>query len=110
MLSTVCFACYSLLAENVSDVTQDKRHNTANSSTFEIIAPGNHAYNSHRNIKRDIVVYSHIHHRFSSKVILLGCVISENCPLLRRNFWHRVIYKTFKILMTGLLTDLLHPK
>ena len=72
-------------------VIQDKVHNLANLPTFEIMSPGSHAYNSHRNIKRDIVVYSHIHHRFSSKVIRLGCVISENCPFLRRNFLHRVV-------------------
>ena len=35
------------------DVMQDKGHNTANSTTFEITFPGNHAYNykSHRNMK-----------------------------------------------------------
>ena len=83
---------------------QDKGHKTVNSPTFKITSPGNHAYNSHRNIKsnnfnilstRNMVAFtqfSHTHLRFSSLLILLGCVILENCPLLRRNFWHRVKY------------------
>ena len=29
--------------------------------------------------------------RFSLVVILLGYVISENCPLSRKNFWHKVV-------------------
>ena len=37
------------------------------------------------------MVFSHIHHRFSSRLILLWSVISENCQLLTRNLWHGVI-------------------
>ena len=47
----------------MSDVMQDKGHHTANSPTFKMMSPGNHAYKSHK---------YHIHHRFSSIVILLG--------------------------------------
>ena len=40
---------------------------------------------------RNVVVFSRIHHRFSFRMIRYGYVISENSPLLRRNFRHRVI-------------------
>ena len=87
------------------NVMQDKGHNTANLPTFEITSPGNHAYTSHRKEKKLALQHlifnkkysglSHIHHWFSLKVILLRYVISGGCPLLRRNFWHRVIYIMF---------------
>ena len=56
IIDTTWFHLFVLLViyfsrKNVSDVMQDKGHNTANSPTFKFMSAGNHAYKSHRNIK-----------------------------------------------------------
>ena len=62
-------------------VMQDSRHNAANMPTFDSRPQGNHANMSHithKNLSqlfiislsvRNIAVFSHIHHNFSSKLI-----------------------------------------
>ena len=51
-----CLSCLlsTCLEKNVSDVMQDKGHNTANSPIFEIMSLGIPAFKSHKNIKSEL--------------------------------------------------------
>ena len=76
-----CLSCFFFFQKKKRMLCRTKGY-TANSPTFEIMSPGNHAHNSLTHTHKvssatfratwwSIVVFGHIRHRFPSRVFLL---------------------------------------